>query len=189
MRGGIKLLPVVFQLVPGFYTFDRMTAKTQILSDSDVRKTMKRLAYQVYERNFDEKEIVIAGITGRGTAVAEMLSQELQEICKLKVKFTEIRLDKDNPSKDGVTLHPAVVPEGKCIVVVDDVLNTGKTLVYALLPFVGSKPKKIQTLVLVDRNHKAFPVSADYIGISLSTTLQEHVEVSIEKGKVNVYLK
>ncbi len=165
------------------------SAKIQILNDAGVRKTLKRLAYQVYERNSDEKEIVIVGIAGRGAMIAEMLLQELSEICKIKILLNEILFNQKNPSRQTTQLSKEMNLNDKCVVVVDDVLNTGKTFMYAMLPFIETKPKRIQTLVLVDRNHKAFPISADYIGISLSTTLQEHVEVSIEKNKVNVFLK
>ena len=161
----------------------------QILNDSQVKQIMKRLAYQVYEKNFNEKELIIGGIKGRGMVVAQMLQEQLGEICKLKTVLLEVSLNKETPSEQQVTVDNTQVKlADKTILVVDDVLNTGKTLLYALVPFVKAKSKTIQTLVLVDRNHKAFPVSADFIGTSLSTTLQEHISVSIERKKINVYL-
>lgn len=165
-------------------------AKTQILTDAEVKQILKRLAYQVYENNFNEKDIVIAGIEGRGEKVAEMLTKELAAISKIKIYYTSIVLDKTNPAEKQIRLSDTKLQvTNKVVVVVDDVLNTGKTLLYSLIPLVSQKARKIQTLILVNRNHKTFPVSADYIGTQLSTTLQEHVEVSIEKGKVNVFLK
>jgi pyrimidine operon attenuation protein / uracil phosphoribosyltransferase len=167
-----------------------MSGKTQILGDPQVKQIMKRLAYQVYENNFNEKELIIAGVEGRGTQIAEMLCKELASICKIKLHSTAIVLDKSNPVEKQVILgNIALKVTNKVVIVVDDVLNTGKTMLYALIPFVKDKAAKIQTLVLVDRNHKTFPVAADYIGTQLNTTLQEHIEVSIEKGKVQVYLK
>jgi pyrimidine operon attenuation protein/uracil phosphoribosyltransferase len=162
--------------------------KTQILTDTEVTKMLKRLAFQVYERNSDQKELIIAGIKGPGTAISRLLCEELSNICKIKLRNIEIQLDKDQYGKDNVSLSEKIDLEDKCVVVVDDVLNTARTFVYALLPFIGTKTRRIQTLVLVDRNHRSFPVSADYIGISLSTTLQEHVHVVIDKKKVNIYL-
>ena len=173
----------------GHYPIIMPSAKTQILNDAGIRKTLKRLAYQVYERNSDEKEIVIVGIAGRGAMIAEMIVKELTEICKIKIHLNEIIFNRENPSRQSTRLKKEINLNDKCVIVVDDVLNTGKTFMYAMLPFIETNPKRIQTLVLVDRNHKAFPISADYIGISLSTTLQEHVEVNIEKNKVNVFLK
>lgn len=172
------------------YNCSDMSGKTQILNDAQVKQILKRLAYQVYENNFNEKELIVAGIEGRGVKIADMLCAELGSICKIKLHTTDIVLDKSNPTGKQIVLsNEKLKVTGKVVIVVDDVLNTGKTLLYSLIPFVKDKTSKIQTLVLVDRNHKTFPVAADYVGTELSTTLQEHIEVSIEKGKVNVYLK
>jgi pyrimidine operon attenuation protein / uracil phosphoribosyltransferase len=167
-----------------------MNVKTQILNDLQVKQILKRLAYQVYENNFNEKEIIIAGVEGRGVEVAKLLCEELNEICKVKIHTTDIVMDKSNPAAKQIVLsNKGLNATNKAVIVVDDVLNTGKTLLYSLIPLVAQKAKKIKTLVLVDRNHKMFPVAADFIGTQLSTTLQEHVEVQIAKGKINVYLK
>jgi pyrimidine operon attenuation protein/uracil phosphoribosyltransferase len=121
--------------------------------------------------------------------MAQMLFDELQTITKIKVTLVHIYLDKASPTGGGVKLSDEKLNStDKNIIVVDDVLNTGRTLVFAITPFIRSKAKRIQIAVLVDRNHKNFPISADYIGMELSTTLQEHVDVTIEKKKVSVYL-
>lgn len=167
-----------------------MSGKTQILNDAQVKQILKRLAYQVYENNFNEKELVIAGIEGRGVQVATMLCAELESISKIRLLTTDIVMDKSNPAGKQIVLsNTSLDVKDKVVIVADDVLNTGKTLLYSLIPLVKDKARKIQTLVLVDRNHKSFPVSADYIGTALSTTLQEHIEVTIARNKVNVYLK
>ena len=163
--------------------------KTQILNDTQVKQILKRIAYQVYENNFNEKELTIGGIDGNGFLVAQLLHEQLSEICKLKLSLIKISIDKNEPSEKNLKLSDEkLILKNKNILLVDDVLNTGRTMVYALLPFIKAHSKKIHTMVLVDRDHKSFPVSADFIGIQLSTTLQEHVLVSIEKKKVNVYL-
>lgn len=163
--------------------------KVQILNDIQVKQMIKRISYQIYENHFNDKELIIAGIDGRGNYIAGLLTEQLAEISKIKVSFVSISLDKDNPSGSSVSLSDEKLKiADKNVIVVDDVLNTGRTLVYALTPFIRAKAKRIQVAVLVDRNHKNFPISADYIGMQLSTTLQEHVSVSIEKKKVNVYL-
>jgi pyrimidine operon attenuation protein/uracil phosphoribosyltransferase len=161
----------------------------QILNDLQVKQIIKRIAYQVYENHFNEKDLVIAGIDGRGTYIAQLLFDELVSISKIKIELLNITLDKVNPTGSTVKLsnENAKIAD-KNVIVVDDVLNTGRTLVYALTPFIRAKAKRIQIAVLVDRNHKDFPVMADYTGMQLSTTLQEHVSVTIEKKKVNVYL-
>jgi len=149
---------------------------------------IKRMAYQVYERNFDEKELVIAGINGNGSKIAELIDNELKSISKIKTTFIEIQFDKSNPGENDIKLSKKVELTGKSILIVDDVLNTARTFAYALLPFAGIRTNKIQSLVLVDRNHRSFPITADFVGMELSTTLQEHIEVSLKGGKVNVYL-
>lgn len=162
---------------------------TQILNDLQVKQILKRIAYQVYENNFNEKELIIGGVEGNGFIVAQMLHEQLSAISKLKLSLIKISLNKKEPSEKNVVLSDEkIILKNKNVLLVDDVLNTGRTMIYAFLPFVKAHSKKIQTLVLVDRDHKSFPVSADFIGISLSTTLQEHVSVTIEKKKVNVFL-
>jgi pyrimidine operon attenuation protein/uracil phosphoribosyltransferase len=163
--------------------------RVQILTDMQVKQMIKRISYQIYENHFNEKELIIAGIDGKGNHIAQLLFDELSAISKIRLHLLQIHIDKKNPTGSGVTLSDEKLKlADKKVIVVDDVLNTGKTLVYALTPFIRAKAARIQTAVLVDRNHKNFPVSADYIGMSLSTTLQEHVSVTIEKKKVNVYL-
>jgi len=165
-----------------------MSSKVQILSDIQVKQIIKRLAYQVYENNFNEKELIIAGIQGRGEQIATLICKELLEIGKIKITATSILMDRTTMSAKQIQLSNDTNVTNKVVIVVDDVLYTGKTMMYALIPLVKDKAKKIQTLVLVDRNHNSFPIVADYYGTALSTTLQEHIEVNINKTKVNVYL-
>ncbi len=165
-----------------------MNTKTKIVDAAQVKKIIRRMAYQIYERNFDAKELVLAAISGQGIEVAKQLAEELAEISKIKVESLEIIVDKANPMVTETLVKPSIKLGGKTVIMVDDVLNTGRTLVYAMMPFLGAKVKSVQVAVLVDRNHPSFPVNADYKGISLQTTLQEHVSVEIEKKKINVYL-
>ena len=163
--------------------------KTKIVDAVQVKKIIRRMAYQMFERNFDSKELVFAAISGQGIEVARQLIEELAEISKIKLQLIEVQIDKTNPLPSNVVLDPVVKLTGKTIVMVDDVLNTGRTLIYSFSPFLNLQVKSIQVAVLVDRNHPSYPVNADYKGISLQTTLQEHVSVEIERKKINVYLK
>lgn len=165
-----------------------MSTKTKIVDAAQVKKIIRRMAYQIYERNFEAKELVLAAITGQGIEVSKQLAEELGEISKIKVQMVEIFIDKENPTVKDTLVKPDIKLNGKTIIMVDDVLNTGRTLVYSMMPFLEAKVKSVQVAVLVDRNHPSFPVNADYKGISLQTTLQEHVSVEIEKKKINVYL-
>jgi pyrimidine operon attenuation protein/uracil phosphoribosyltransferase len=162
--------------------------RTKIVDAVQVKKIIRRMAYQIFERNFDGKELVFAAISGQGKEVARQLAEELSAISKIKVHLLEVEIDKLNPLPSEVILTPTSKLLGKTIILVDDVLNTGRTLIYAMSPFLVQQVKSIQVAVLVDRNHPSYPVNADFKGISLQTTLQEHVSVEIEKKKINIYL-
>jgi pyrimidine operon attenuation protein / uracil phosphoribosyltransferase len=166
-----------------------MSAK-QLLDGPALLQKIRRIAFQIYENNFEENEIIIAGVIGEGYALAEFICAHLKEISKLSAKAVAIRLNKDVPYESPVEFDCELsLFENKVIIVVDDVLNTGRTFSYSLAPFLSIPVKKIQVAVLVDRNYRKFPISADYIGYELSTTLAEHVQVVISDPKTRgVYL-
>lgn len=166
-----------------------MQHKLEIINEKQVKAIIKRMSYQIWEQNLGNKSLVVAGIAGNGQRIATMLATELAEITSLKIKQVEIRLNKHNPDVNEVTLSDKLTVSDKNVLVVDDVLNSGQTLMYALTPFVRAKAASIQTAVLIARSHRKFPVGADYIGMALSTTLQEHVEVVVDRKKVTVYLE
>lgn len=164
-------------------------ANILIINHEKTVKILTRMAYQILENNLEEKELIIAGIHGRGFSVARMLAAKLGEISPIKISLHELKLDKDQPRADEITMEPDTKVKGKTVVIVDDVLNSGRTLIYSFMPFLTHGVKNIQTAVLIDRNHKCFPVAADYVGMSLATTSQEHVNVEINKqGQVSAYL-
>ena len=152
--------------------------KKNILSREIAEKKLRRMAYEILENNLDEKEIILAGIQESGTVVARTIQQILFEISSLKIVLITIKLDKKNPKE--VLTEPAIDFADKVIIVIDDVSNSGKTLLYAMKPFLEFHPKKIQTLVLVERSHTSFPVRPDYVGLSIATTIQEHIFVEVK---------
>ena len=159
------------------------TDKKYILSKEVVEKKLRRMAFEILENNIDEKEIILAGIRESGSVVAKVIQKMLAEISAIKTELTTITLDKNEPT--NVSLSKTFDFNGKVIVVIDDVSNSGKTLLYALKPFIVSHPKKIQTLVLVERTHTSFPVRPDYVGLSIATTLQEHIFVEVKGEEVS----
>jgi len=164
------------------------TDKKYILSKEVVEKKLRRMAYEILENNIDETEIILAGIRESGSVVARVIQKMLGEISSIKTAFITITLDKKQPME--VSLSKSFDFDGKVIIVVDDVSNSGKTLLYALKPFIEFHPKKIQTLVLVERTHTSFPVRPDYVGLSIATTLQEHIFVEVKDETVTgAYLK
>ncbi len=160
-----------------------------ILDKKETFQKIRRIAYEIYERNYQEEEIVIAGIYDKGYFFAELLLKELQLICKLNIILVKITIDKSAKSQCEVIVDVDMnLLKDKVVVITDDVLNTGRTLVYSLQPFLKIPLKKLQTAVIVNRSHNNFPVSPDYIGYSLGTTIKEHIDVVFDEEKFGVYM-
>lgn len=159
-----------------------VTTKNYILDQSVAEKKMRRMALEILENNPDERTIILAGIRESGSVVAKCIQQYLAEFSDVRTELVSISLDKKEPRE--VTLSKEMDFTQQVIVVIDDVANSGRTLLYALKPFLAYRPKKIQALVLVGRSHNSFPVHPDYVGLSVATTLQEHIYVEVDKEKV-----
>jgi pyrimidine operon attenuation protein/uracil phosphoribosyltransferase len=153
-----------------------------ILSKEIAYRKMQRMAYEIVERNSNEKQIILAGIKENGLIIAEILYGFLKEIFKGELSVIAIALDKRNPK--NISISDEINFEDKVIVITDDVANSGRTLLYALKPFLAFYPKKIQTLVLVERSHKEFPVTPDYVGLSIATALSEKIIVETEDREI-----
>ena len=163
-------------------------SRTQILTPHQIEQKVQRIAWQVYEQNIKEKEITIAGIAERGFVLANEIARILKDISKIKVEIVKVVVDKRAPLTSPVDFEPAGQDfTNKVIVLTDDVLNSGETLIYGVNKFLEFKLKKLTTAVLVDRNHKRFPIKADVKGLSLSTSMQEKIDVEFGK-KGGVYL-
>jgi pyrimidine operon attenuation protein/uracil phosphoribosyltransferase len=165
--------------------------RRQILSAIQTNQKIRRIAFEIFEQNFEETSVIIAGIEGEGYAFARKLASDLRDISPLEVKLIELRFDKNIHFQSPILFDDdSVNIENQVVVVADDVLNTGRTLAFALEPFLKVRMKKVQVAVIVDRSHHLFPVHADYVGYALSTTISEHVEVILSKeGEEGVYLK
>ena len=152
----------------------------QILDDRKIRQKIRRLAIEIREHNYEEPEIILAGINNRGMAFARLLVAELASLSDQKITLTHLRVSPANPVATEVQLDiPIPYLLGKAIIVVDDVASTGRTIFYACKPLLDTLPKKVEVAVLVDRTHKSFPVKVDYFGLSLATTLLENIDVQI----------
>lgn len=163
--------------------------KNIILTHQEIEHKTKRIAYQIYETFVDEQEIVIAGIASNGFVFAKKIATALEAISTLKVSLCEVKINKQQPQLAVETSLTQEEYANKGLVLVDDVLNSGTTLIYVVRHFIDVPLKKFKTAVLVDRNHKKYPVKADFKGISLSTSLLEHVQVVFEdNGDSYAYL-
>jgi len=159
-----------------------------ILNNQEIEHKITRIAYQIYETFVEEEVIVIAGIANNGFVFAKKIATALEKISTLKVSLCEVFIDKQNPTSPITTSLKKEDYQNKGLVLVDDVLNSGTTLIYGVRHFLDVPLSKFKTAVLVDRNHKKYPVKADFKGISLSTSLLEHVQVVFEDGKNVAFL-
>lgn len=151
-----------------------------ILNKQQIQQKINRIAYQILEDNLGEKEIVLAGIWDRGYKLALRLKEVLSGICPIKITMLKIELDRKNTKLVAQTDLDESHWKNKVIILVDDVLNSGKTLAYGLGVFINTPHKKIRTVVLVDRSHKVFPIATDFVGLQLATVLKEHVDVVMD---------
>ncbi|MEQ8924884.1 MAG: phosphoribosyltransferase family protein [Fulvivirga sp.] len=164
-------------------------SKSLILDNKQVNQKIKRMAFQIFENNFDEKEVVLAGIKNQGYILAQLLQEQLNEIATFKTRLVGVSLDKEAPTQSNISLDcDEKEVKNKTIILIDDVSNTGRTMAYSLKPFLNIKVKKLETSVLVNRSHTQFPISIKYSGFELATTIKEHVEVFLGKVDKCVYL-
>ncbi|WP_298903522.1 phosphoribosyltransferase family protein [uncultured Psychroserpens sp.] len=163
--------------------------KNIILNHQEIQHKIKRIAYQIYESNVYEEDIILAGIENNGYILAKKLKQTLEKISDLNPILCKVTIDKKQPLSEIKTSLKAEEYTNKSVVLVDDVLNSGSTLIYGVKHFLDVPLKQFKTAVLVNRNHKKFPVKADFKGISLSTSLHEHVEIILSGKQHEAYLE
>ena len=161
-----------------------MEDKTIILNDTQIRSKLKRISYQILEANMKSSEIVIAGIESNGYKIAQEIKKILNKISKIEVVLCKVIIDKKNPRNPIKTSINKEIYTNKSVVLIDDVLNSGSTLVYGVKHFLEVELIQFKTAVLVNRNHKKFPVKADFKGVSLSTSMQNHVLVEFKGSKI-----
>ncbi|MFT6808010.1 MAG: pyrimidine operon attenuation protein/uracil phosphoribosyltransferase [Saprospiraceae bacterium] len=164
-----------------------------ILNNRQINQKVIRLAYEIIEHNSQEKKIYLAGINNNGYAFAKLLLEQIQSVpgCPLTAELIQIHLDPAKPTLSDITIDmPSGSLKNKNVIVVDDVANTGRTIFYAFTPFMSLLLKKLQVAVLVDRKHKNFPINVDYVGLTLATTIEDHIEVNLtQKDTYSVKLK
>lgn len=163
--------------------------KQLILSHQQIEQKINRLAHQILENTFDTETVLLGGIHGNGSILAQKIKVIIEQHSNQKIVFFELKINKDLPLSDPIELSidEALIKDGS-IILIDDVLNSGKTMQYALIKLLEQPVHMIKTVALVDRKHRRYPIKADFVGLSLSTTLKEHVEVSLEEGNYSAYL-
>jgi len=160
-----------------------------ILNARQIEQKLTRMAHEIHENHYKEKELILVGIEGRGSDMAKRLLKILSSICEIQISFETISLNKDKPLSAEIRYSgESKALKGKHVVLVDDVLNSGRTLIYASRFLLETDLKGLAIATLVDRFHRKFPIRPDYVGLTLSTNLREHVSVDLTKGKEAVYL-
>jgi len=166
-----------------------MNPEDRILDAKAIGQKINRLAWQIFENNIKQEKIVIVGVSGRGEILASALSEAIKSISSLDIVIGKVCLDKENPYKSNITTDLAQSDyTDKVVILVDDVLNSGKTLMYAAKYFLTTPLAQLSTVVLINRTHNRFPIKADYVGLSLATTLNEYISVVLEGKMQGVYL-
>ena len=164
--------------------------QNKILDKLQMLQKIRRIAYQIHENHYLEASIYLAGIDGSGYLLAEMICKELEIISENQIHLIKISVDKEAPIQPSIELDIELTQlKGKVVILVDDVLNSGRTLAFSFKPFLLQSIKKLEVAVLVNRSHKRFPVSVDYTGYELATTISEHIHVVLDSENMAVYLQ
>lgn len=152
----------------------------QVLDQYQISMKIARLAYEILENNEAEDTIVLAGINNKGYRFAELLVRTLENISDKKFLLSHIKLNPANPLGNPIEINRTKDElENSCVIIVDDVANTGRTIFYAFKVLMDILMKKVEVAVLVDRKHKLFPIKVDYVGLSLATTIQENIQANL----------
>ncbi|TAE48140.1 MAG: phosphoribosyltransferase [Bacteroidetes bacterium] len=165
--------------------------RVHILNHTGIMAGLRRMAYQIYEANYLEEELVVIGVDERGGLLADEIVSHLRQISPLRITLIKSYLDRSLSPVTGLRLSEAdSVLTGKAVLVVDDVLYSGKTLLHVVAGLLPAMPRTLQTAVLIDRGHRLFPIGADFVGLQLATTIQQHVSVEIEPsgGQIQAFL-
>lgn len=164
--------------------------KISVLSTSQINRKIERIAHQIIEHNYTEKEIVLIGIAAQGFSLAERIQKHIAKNGTIKAELIQLKMDKKQPLSGAYTFSGSTdILNDRSVILIDDVLNSGRTLIYAAREILKHPLKKMTTVVLIDRRHRRFPIKADFVGLTLSTTLQEHITVELTFGKEMAYLE
>ena len=162
--------------------------KTLILDSSKASQKINRIAYQIVENYHNEEKLTFVGISNKGFLLAKRLQHKFSHICDIEVELIALKVNKKNPLNDAISILPEIDFNNKTIILIDDVLNSGRTLMHAASFITTQGVKQLNTIVLIDRRHRKFPIRADWVGLTLSTTLQEHISVEFTENKIEAYL-
>ena len=153
-----------------------------ILNSNQIVQKIKRLSYELYENNLEEKKVILLGINSNGNILSNRIKKNLDNLFPVNIESYNLKIDVNNSTLNKLDLERDSL-NGKVVIIVDDVLNSGKTIAYSINLILPFYPKKIEVAVLVDRSHKKFPILAKYSGVKLNTTINEHVKIDFKKNE------
>ena len=166
-----------------------MSDRSTLLSSKKVQQMIERMVHEIVENFYGDKELIVIGIRSMGSKLAERICTRLEELNYFSIKYFDLHIEKDDPINNPINIIPLPKLSKKRVLLIDDVLNSGRTMIYASQYILKEPVKSLTTLCLVDRIHRRFPIKADIVGISLSTTIQEHIHVNLHKGREAIYLE
>lgn len=167
-----------------------MPKRLTLLPSRKVQQMIERMVHEIVENFYGDKDLIIIGIKSMGSRLASRIKARLEELEHFSIVYYDLEIEKDDPINHPIKLSPKADSfAGKRVLLIDDVLNSGRTMIYASQHILKDPVTSLTTLCLVDRIHRRFPIKADIVGISLSTTLQEHILVNLHKGKEAIYLE
>jgi pyrimidine operon attenuation protein/uracil phosphoribosyltransferase len=162
----------------------KLAVQNLILDDSDVENKIHRIGLEILEDNTDESKITLFGISDNGKLIAKKLVSYINKISDIETVLIEVVIENGPPEYTGKL---NILNES--IIIVGDVSQTGKTLQIVISNLMMHKPSKIKTSVIINRDQTMYPVKIDYVGLSLSTSVNEHVDVMVDKkNRFSVYL-
>ena len=153
-----------------------------ILNSNQIGQKIKRLSYELYENNLEEKKVILFGLNSNGNILSNRIKKNLDNLFPVNIESYNLKIDVNNSTLNKLDLERDSL-NGKVVIIVDDVLNSGKTIAYSINLILPFYPKKIEVAVLVDRSHKKFPILAKYSGVKLNTTINEHVKIDFKKNE------
>lgn len=157
-----------------------MKSKSIVLNKTQIAQKTERIAFEIVENTFENDVIYIGGIDGFGFSFAERLTESLKKISKQQVRLFKVVVNKENPNASPILIS---IPENELdnatVILVDDVINSGRTLIYAVKKLLEHNLQTLKIACLVNRTHRRFPVHADFVGLHIATTLKDNIMVSL----------
>jgi len=163
---------------------------TLILNTHDVLRKIRRIAFEMKERYYTQKNLTIISVAGQGTKVAQAIIEELKNTWNVEITSLTATVNKRNPERQNLNIQGDVTKvSGSSCIVIDDVINSGRTLMYVCSKIMELQPQEMSTAVIIDRFHRTYPIKADFVGLTLSTNLKENVSLKNENGSFSVWLE